>query len=192
MKLDTFLPEYDFHEVHTISVDASPRITFAAVKELCLSELSPLVFLMLSIRELPTRVLGESRQIVSKGMDEKPFLAQLFEGGFGLLAETDQEIVFGVIGQFWNLSGGEEIKIANPQAFLDFNQPDFAKVAANLMVHFDGSKTTLSTETRIWAPDKQTRKKFLFYWRVISLGSGWIRLMWLNAIKRRAEKAEQQ
>jgi hypothetical protein len=47
----------------------------------------------------------------------------------------------------------------------------------------------LSTETRIWAPDAQTRKKFAFYWRLISLGSGWIRVLWLRAIKRRAERS---
>lgn len=47
-----------------------------------------------------------------------------------------------------------------------------------------------STLTRIWAPDEKTRKKFAIYWRIISLGSGWIRIMWLKAIKRRAEKAQ--
>ena len=40
-----------------------------------------------------------------------------------------------------------------------------------------------------WAPDSQTRKKFAFYWRLISFGSGWIRVLWLHAIKRRAERA---
>jgi hypothetical protein len=170
-------------------VNASPERTLAAVKELRASELSPLVFLMFSMRELPARLLGKSQRAI-QGKEEGPFLAQLLEGGFGLLAETDREIVFGLIGNCWKLDWGEEIPIPDPQVFLDFDRTDFAKVAANLMVQVDGDKTILSTETRIWAPDKQTRRKFAFYWRIISLGSGWIRLMWLGAIRRRAEKAE--
>jgi hypothetical protein len=65
-------------------------------------------------------------------------------------------------------------------------------VVANLYVQPSGEETLLSTETRIWAPDPQTRKKFAFYWRLISLGSGWIRVLWLRAIKRRAERSDQQ
>ncbi|MBN1427409.1 MAG: hypothetical protein JXB07_03430 [Anaerolineae bacterium] len=188
MKLDTFLPEYAFHEIHTTTVQASPEMTFAAIKDLRPSELSPVIFLMLSIRDLPGKLLGKPRQTIPESLAEKSFLEQLFEGGFSLLAETEQEIVCGLAGQFWKLSGGEEIVFATPQEFLDFNRTDFAKTAANLLVRADGNRTILSTETRIWAPDAQTRKKFAFYWRLISLGSGWIRIMWLNAIKRRAEK----
>jgi hypothetical protein len=190
MKLDEFLPEYDFNEIHTVTVNASPERTFAAIKELRPSELSPLVFLMFAIRDLPTRLMGKSTRASRVEKDEKAFLTQLLDEGFGLLAETGEEVVFGLIGQFWRLSGDEEIKIADPQAFVAFNRTDFAKTVANLLVQADGSKTILSTETRIWAPDAQTRRKFAFYWLLISLGSGWIRVMWLNAIKRRAEKNE--
>ena len=47
----------------------------------------------------------------------------------------------------------------------------------------------LSTETRIHVFDPGTCRKFGFYWRLISLGSGIIRVLWLKAIKRRAERA---
>ena len=69
---------------------------------------------------------------------------------------------------------------------------DFAKVAANLYVQPSGEETLLSTETRVWAPDPQTRRKFAFYWRVISMGSGWIRVLWLRAVKRRAERSAEE
>jgi len=113
----------------------------------------------------------------------------LCSGGFIPLEETEDEIVFGLVGQFWKLTGGEEASgVTDAEGFLAFNRTDFAKVAANLYVQAADDGVLLRTETRIWAPDAQTRKKFAFYWRIISMGSGWIRMLWLRAIKRRAER----
>lgn len=186
MKLDEFLPKYDFHEVHTVIINAPPEKVYAATKDLLPSELSPLVHLMFLIRDLPARLIGKSTLVAPLKKDTKPFLAQLLERGFILLSDTDQEIVFGAIGQFWKPA--YDIKVIEPQAFLDFNRTDYIKVAANLAIQAEGDKTFLSTQTRIWAPDEKTRRNFAIYWRIIELGSDWIRVMWLNAIKRRAEK----
>ncbi|MGE5776675.1 MAG: hypothetical protein ACM33V_10655, partial [Chloroflexota bacterium] len=85
--------------------------------------------------------------------------------------------------------GGVEPNIPDAEAFLAFDDPAFAKVAANLMVRADKlGRTRCSTETRIHVPDPATRHKFAFYWRIISLGSAFIRVLWLRAIKRKAEK----
>jgi hypothetical protein len=46
----------------------------------------------------------------------------------------------------------------------------------------------LTTETRIYATDTSARKKFAAYWRVIYPGSALIRVMWLRAIRGRAEQ----
>ena len=93
----------------------------------------------------------------SVAQQSKPFLDQMYEGGFLPLAEeANSEIVFGMIGQPWKLTGGEEPDIPNPQAFLDFDDPAFAKVAANLFVTVDGEgRTHCSTETRIHVPDPE-------------------------------------
>jgi hypothetical protein len=187
MKLDKFLPNFNFHEVHSVTINASPDKTYAATKDLLSSELSPLVHLFLSIRTLPARLMGTSSPVRKEA---KPFLTQVTEGGFAILADSNHEIVFGAIGQFWKLAAAKTfINVTGPQAFLDFNRDGFAKVVTNLAIQPNGDTTILSTETRIWAPDEKTRRKFAFYWRVISLGSAWIRTMWLNAIKRRAERA---
>ena len=185
MEIDTFLPKYDYHEVHSANTSASPEATYVAAKELLPSDLSPLVCLMLSIRELPAKLLCKP---TLKKENERPFLTQLLGEEFMLLADSNQEIVFGLIGQFWKLTGGASITLKEPQSYLDFNSTGYAKVAANLAFRAEGENTILSTETRIWAPDEKTRKKFAIYWGLISFGSGWIRIMWLNAIKRRAEK----
>jgi len=186
MRIDHYLPNYDFNEVHRVTVNASFQVTFLALKELLPSELSPLVFLMLNLRELPAIISSKAKRFI---MEEKPFLNQLYEGGFIPIEETQDEIVFGLIGQFWKLTGGEQSSgVTDTQGFLEFNQTDFAKVAANLYVQAIDGKTQLSTETRIWAPDPETLKKFAIYWRLISFGSGWIRILWLKAIQRRAER----
>lgn len=186
MKLDEFLPEYDFNEIHSVVVKAPPEKVYMAAKELLPSEISSIMFLLLNLRELPAKLSGKSGNAAWK---ETPFLSQLPDEGFTPLADGENEFVFGMIEQFWKLSGGEKVQIASPQAFVDFKETDFAKVAANLICKGENGGTLLCTETRIWAPDAQTRRKFAFYWRLISLGSGWIRVMWLRAIKRRAERA---
>jgi hypothetical protein len=187
MLLDKYLPVYDFNEVHAVVIKASPEKAFAALKELRPAELSPLVHWMTSLRELPARLTGKLSP--QKRVDQ-PFLKQLYEEGFIPLEEApDREIVFGLIGQFWELTGGQSPGIASPQEFLAFDQPDYAKVAANLVVTDLGNGTVrCSTETRIQATHPETLKKFAFYWRLISLGSGFIRILWLRAIQRKAER----
>jgi hypothetical protein len=188
--LNKYLPEYDFNEVHAMTIHASPEKAFAAIKEMKPSELSALVYWLFSIRNLPARLMGKS--FVKQKWDDKPFLEQLYheEGGFIPLAEMPcSEVVFGMIGQFWQLTDGKSPKIASPQEFLAFDHPDYAKVGANLAVTDLGDGTVrCTTETRIYAANPATKKKFAFYWRVISMGSGFVRVMWLNAIKRRAER----
>jgi len=46
----------------------------------------------------------------------------------------------------------------------------------------------LSTETRVYANDAASRRRFAVYWRLIYPGSALIRRMWLRAIARRAER----
>ena len=186
MKLDDFLPAWQFNEVHAVTVDATPERVFISIKQLTAVELSPLIFWMLDIRNLPAKLIGKHVPIATQ---PGPFLDQLYKGGFIPLAEEpDREIVFGLVGQFWKLIGGEEPHIPGPEAFLAFDDPAYAKVAANLLVSVDEhGRTRCSTETRVHVPEPQTRRKFATYWRIISMGSAFIRVLWLKAIKRKAE-----
>lgn len=190
MRLDGFLPNYEFNEVHAVTVNASPERVFAALKSLTAAELSPLIFLMLDIRNLPARLLKKSAPGSLRG---GPFLEELYKQGFIPLAEEPGcEIVFGLVGQFWKLAGDSNMPpVPDAAAFLAFDDPAFAKVAADLTVSVDERGCTrCSTETRIHVPDPSTRRKFAFYWRIISVGSAFIRVLWLKAIKRKAEKAQ--
>lgn len=186
MLLDSYLPEYEFNEVHTIIIQASSEKIFRALKTLTPSELSPVFHLLFALRALPARLLGKDDQTFALS---KPLLEQMYGNDFILLAETERELVFGLISQFWKLAGDESIHLANAQEFLDFDQPDYAKAAANFIVsENDGNDGfSVTTETRIHIANPKTRKKFATYWRIIYPGSAWIRRLWLKAIKRRAE-----
>jgi hypothetical protein len=186
MKLNEYLPSHEFREFHVVTVNAPPERVFTAIKELTIADLSPLIFLLLDIRNLPARLLKKQ---VPGSFQDGPFLDQLYKGGFIPLAEEPgREIIFGLVGQFWKLTGGNEPHIPDAETFLAFNDPAFAKVAANLVVSVDRQgRTYCSTETRIHVPEPSTRRKFAFYWRIISMGSAFIRVLWLRAIKRKAE-----
>jgi hypothetical protein len=186
MKLDEYLPVYDYHEVHAVTINTSPERAFTALKELTIADLSPLIFLLLDIRNLPSRLF---KKAAPGSFHAGPFLDQLYKGGFIRLEEDPgREIVFGLVGQFWKLTGGVDPHIPDAAAFLAFDDPNFAKVASNLAVNVDErGRTRCSTETRIYASEPSTRRKFAFYWRIISMGSAFIRVLWLRAIKRKAE-----
>jgi hypothetical protein len=65
----------------------------------------------------------------------------------------------------------------------------FALAAINFRLEDAANgETVLTTETRVYATDASSRKRFAAYWRVIYPGSALIRVMWLRAIRNRAEK----
>jgi len=187
MELDRFLPTYHFNEVHSIEVQASASDIFRSIKEMTPSELSPVFRLLFWIRSLPARLVGKSDPGFAPS---QPLLKQL-EGDFIFLADIpNREIVFGMIGQPWKLTGDQAVRLIEPQEFVEFGQPDYAKVAANFCVsegRRDG-RFKVSTESRIYVADPTTRKKFARYWFVIYVGSSYIRTLMLQAVKRRAER----
>jgi hypothetical protein len=187
MRLDDSLPEYHFREQHSLQVNASPQLVFKALKELQPGEMAWPVAWMMALRGLPGWLKGKRSQPAERALS---FLDQMEKNGFMYLAEEPgRELVFGLIGQFWKPIPAKT-RVENAQAFIAFRTPGYAKAAANLLAEPKDNGTRLSTETRVWTPDEKTRRRFGLYWMLISLGSGWIRLFWLKAIKRKAEAAQ--
>lgn len=187
MLLDNFLPHYQFNEVHSIRVHAPIEVVYRAFKDLMPQELSPLVGLMFALRGLPSHLADKSEPDMNQ---TRPFLDQMLAGGFLTLAEKPpEELVFGLAGQFWKLSGDAGVILSNPEEFIRFDDPECAKAAANFrLVQEPDGWVRVSTETRVEALGPAARRKFTLYWGAISLGSGLIRTFWLQAIKRRAER----
>jgi hypothetical protein len=185
MPLDEFLPDYQWNEVHSTQVAASPERVLAAVRELTAREVRLLVMLM-AMRRVPEAIARRSARRLRRGLDGA-ILDGMTGGGFVLLAERPDELVFGVVGRFWSTDGGVEPVGAGE--FAGFDAPGFAKGAMNFRARAASGGTLLTTETRIQATDDSARRSFGRYWRVIGPFSALIRRAWLRAIRRRAERA---
>jgi hypothetical protein len=83
MRLDSFLPAYDFRELHEVIVRAPASRIYRAIKVLKPADL-PVMALLLAIRSLPGRVLGEGSMALA---GEISVLEQFINAGFVLLAE---------------------------------------------------------------------------------------------------------
>jgi hypothetical protein len=104
-----------------------------------------------------------------------------------LAEEPNREIVLGTLVAAPR--GTRMKKDPTPEDFKAFHGPGLALAAINFrMEDAPSSETVLITETRVYATDASVRRRFAAYWRVIYPGSALIRVMWLRAIRARAER----
>jgi len=170
--LDKFLPQYHFSEKHSILISAQASAVSAQITNLDVSD-SWIIRTLLTLRGIPKKS--------STGIEEWKKM------GFVVLEhQPDQEIILGLIGQFWKISG--KIQPCLSEEFTSFNNSDFAKAVWNFkIVPLNANQLRLETETRIFCPDPYVRKKFGRYWFFIKPFSGLIRIEMLKIIKRKAE-----
>ncbi|MFC2013527.1 hypothetical protein ACFLU8_01385 [Chloroflexota bacterium] len=192
MLLDDFLPTYDFTEVHSIPIKASPEVVFRAIKELTLAEISSIVRLLFFIRSLPEKAVGRNGLAMNI---REPLLSNMLKIGFLTLAEQPpHEFVFGIIvpgniGRFWHKASSLDISLTDIHGFLAFNHPDYVCVVVNFLVEDadEAGFITVRTESRSRALSSKARKNFTPYWRIIRPFGGLIRRLWLQGIKNRSE-----
>ena len=172
MLLEKFLPEYNFSERHSVFISAPASIVSAQIIELNVSD-SWIIRALLTLRGIPRKT---STSI--EGWKKMGFVI--------LEYQTDQEIILGLIGQFWKASGKIQPFVA--EEFISFNNPEFVKAVWNFkIVPLGENQLQFETETRIFCPDPAVRKKFGRYWFFIKPFSGLIRIEMLKIIKRKAE-----
>jgi hypothetical protein len=107
--------------------------------------------------------------------------------GFIPLGENPaEEILLGVVGKFWTRAG--DLQRLDPGGFQQFDRAGFAKVAWNFAIAPQNEgRTRLTTETRIYCTDPNSRRRFRLYWSVIGPFSAWIRRETLRILKERLE-----
>lgn len=178
--LDDFLPRYDVHEVHRISSSADPTALLAAAREVTAREV-PLMVGLMAIRSLPALLRGR------RGLSATGSILENFTGaGFVVLEDAPEHLVVGGVGRFWQASGG--LRRIEPHAFRGFDESGWAKAAFTFHAERRNGRSVLTTETRILGTDKRAKRNFRRYWHVIYPGSAAIRVAWLRAIRRRAER----
>ena len=170
-QIDTFLPHYDVHEFHTITIAGRPDAVYRAIRSLDFS-CSPIIRSLFRLRGMPSASIR---------------LERLLQSGFILLADhPGQSLVLGLVGRFW-LPSGQLLSVA-PEDFHAVEPAGCAKAAWDFVIEKTRpGRVRLSTETRVCCMDACSRKRFMLYWRMIGPFSAWIRREMLRGIKARVE-----
>ena len=177
MLIDDFLPNYDVHEQHRIKVHAPIERVYAEIRRLDISQ-AKLSMLLLRLRGISA----------PSGFTLDDFLKMRFI----LLGERpNEELLLGLVGRFWTLTGA--LCHLDAQGYRDFDELGFAKAAWNFSLSFGSDNCVLlETETRVYCLDDVSRRRFRLYWLFIGAFSGLIRREMLQAIKRSAERSHSQ
>ena len=181
--LDEALPEFDVNEVHSAWLAVAPERAYDAARHVTVSEIRLLLPLM-AVRLLPAALLRRSLPAARSG----PVLDAMVGSGFALLGErAPDEVAVGAVGRFWLPTAGDSPRsVDGLDGFAGFDEPGYAKGATDFRVVAEGAGSRVITETRVATTDDAARRSFARYWRLIGIGSGLIRVSWLNAIARRA------
>lgn len=182
--LDTAIPEWHWCETYGIWLPVPPTEALELMKSIPPAEIR-LLRTLIELRNLPGRFVGRPR--FGRSMSASvPLFEQILNFGFCLLGEDESsEVAFGLIDQSWKVSGGKRAAVGDAVDFAQFSEPGFVKIGANLLARPARHGAFLSTQTRVLATDRRTRRVFGFYWLFIRPFSGLIRRSWLQAAARR-------
>ena len=175
MIADDLLPTFDARSEHSTRVGAPPPRVAEAVASVRARDL-PLTALLMAVRTLFER----------RSAPDEPLLRTMEDGGFRVLAHTEHEVVIAIAGRFWTPRPAIT-PIRTAADFAAFDRPGSARALMTIAWRPEGTGTALRTETRVQATDAAARRTFVRYWRLVSPGSGLIRVELLRAIRRRAE-----
>lgn len=186
MRLNYYLPKYDFAEKHNIIIKSSPEKVFKAVYNMDMSK-SRVIKTLFRIRAI-YGLLNPGKKPenqISLGLSIEELVKK---SGFIPLEEVrNQEIVMGLVGKFWQPTFGT-VQNFKATDFINYNQTGYCKVAWNLHIKQNTNSTvSLSTETRVFCLGRRAKFSFLLYWMVIRPFSGWTRMEMLRMIKEQAE-----
>ncbi|HEV7669226.1 MAG TPA: hypothetical protein VGS22_11915 [Thermoanaerobaculia bacterium] len=177
-RLDEILPDYQFSEFHETEVEATPAVIHRAIWQVTAREIRLFgLFTWIRSPHWPGRRKDET--ILSAPAD-RPILEVATSSGFRRLADEENEVVVGaaVITPRGLRPTGDLRKI-----------PGLALAVMSFRTEPLGAdRCRLTTETRIFATDRSTFRRFKRYWRLIAPGSAILRSTWLQAIRARAER----
>jgi hypothetical protein len=179
--LDRATPSYQFHEFHAIAIRARPERIYRAIRDVTADEI--ILFHTLTwIR----RFGRPGQKSVLNAPERQPLLDVATRTTFLALADAPDEIVVGTV--VIAPPGWRGRTTQTPDEFAALrHKSGFALGTMNFEINHEGDGAVVTTETRVYATDAASRRRFAVYWRLIYPGSAFIRRMWLRAIKNRAE-----
>jgi hypothetical protein len=160
--LDRTMPAWQFGERHATRVRATPERVDASIRQVTADDIA--LFRTLTWIRSP-RLRQRGVDILHPPAGPMPILEVATRSGFMLISDRPaREIVL-------------MTRVARG-----------VNATMNFQIAPAGDGTSeLTTETRVFAIDAQATRAFAAYWRMIYPGSSLIRVMWLRAIRVRAE-----
>ena len=178
-RIDGLMPHYQFREVHSIRIAATPERVYAALRATPPREIRfyrTLTWIRRFGRSSPPGVLNASEQ--------RPILDTFTSGGFTPLTDDPpRELILTRVG-----TGRGPVELPASK-FAAYQADRMVKILLNFEVRkVDEGTCLLTTETRVLAVGSNVERGFATYWRMIYPGSALIRRTWLQAIRARAER----
>lgn len=179
--LDRFVPRYEVCDRHAIGLAAPPDVAMAAARQLSL-EGSRIVRAIFGARALILRSAPAAAPL-AEGL-----LERMTSIGWGVLAETADEVVVGAATRPWEPD--PVFRALAPADFASFSEPGYVKIAWTMrVVPAEDGGSIFRTETRAIATDPASREKFRWYWSFLSPGIALIRVGLLRTLAVAADRA---
>jgi hypothetical protein len=183
--LDDVMPRWDVTIAEHLVVRTDTETAFRAARELdFLTVRTPLLSAAMWVRGVPQRLGHRApevppRLVLGEGIG--------LPGWLVLGEEPGREVVFGAVGKFWQPT--IEWRDVPAEEFVDFVEPGFGKIAANFSIRGDGEHATLlSYECRTNIADRESRRRFARYWRLVHPFVGHIMRATVHTIRDKAEQ----
>src|SRR5262249_14765786 len=156
-RLDEFAPVFQFHEVHSVSIAASPDRVDSAIRSVTPAEIR--YYGTLTWMRRFGRPSGPG---ILNAPEGRPILQTFTPGAFQVLAdERGREIVLG------RAAGGRVVAPPGPEAFKAFHPDPLVKIVFNFRIEETGpSRCLVTTETRVYAVGTHVLRGFAAYWRM--------------------------
>jgi hypothetical protein len=178
--IEEFLPQHQFSERHQARVRCRPGELLDIIQNFQPPKDRAGDVAMI-VRQLPARLMHWMAR--SQVAPPAPFTRANFTP---LGRDGDSEIIGGLVGKFWRPDFGL-LAINGPSEFLACNPPKTAKLVIGFLAEQVGEDTLLTTETRVYCPDRYSLVMFTPYWLIIRPVSGLLRRRMLSAIRDIAE-----
>ena len=180
MTLDDVMPHPHYRMCHARIISAPPAAVWDELRRVTMSAL-PLGYALEGLRLLPARLAGRRHQPLSERtfLDVTPIPV--------LFCRPRQVVISAGLSQAWRLLGGPTPPRLDAAGLRAWSRPGWIKVAMEFRLEPTSAGTRLSTETRVAATDRRTRRVFAVYWFFIRTGSSAIRREVLRVVADRAE-----
>jgi hypothetical protein len=164
--LDDVMPEYQFSERHSIGVHATPKQVMQAVRESTFGDMRSLTTL-LRVRQAALRIHERGELLRDKRIFDAFAASGFLSGG-----NEHEAVLYGAS----NARTHERPHVQTLEEFSAYGEPGGVKMAFGFNAEDLGDGwCVVTTETRVFALDRFTRRGMARYWRLIVPGSGLLR-----------------